>query len=368
MALRRRRRVALQFGLVANPENRRAAFFRAALERSGLPPAVEVSWEQVLADASNLERLASCERIRVDSFGENPRVHDALIALGGAPGVCLEHGELAYLEEAHIGWLALLARLQQLGVDDQVWLSQPSHVATMFDKWQTHVLWAAAGLPRPACQLLPRTFEELTSVLPAKGRWFLKPLHGSSASGVCALRKANGRMQLTAPIELVREDGQVKLFNSLRIRSFGREDDIQAILGALLPSGMIEEDWLPKARLGDLELDLRVVVVAGEARHVVVRQSRHPMTNLHLGNQRGELSDFVAAFGEAALQSCLDLAEAALACFPSTLYAGVDVLFGRDRQPRLLEINAFGDLLPGVLHRGEDTATAIVRAALREPS
>lgn len=358
----------MQLGLITNPELRRAAFVRAALQGAGLPPAIEVSWEQMLADAESLHVLSACDRIRVDSFGENPRVHAALIALGGAPGARLEFGELGYLKEAHIGWRCLLQQLERLAVSPSVWLSQPTHIATMFDKWASHLDFVDAGIERPTSRLLPTRCGEFLAELPAKGRLFLKPLNGSSASGVCALRWNEVRMQLTAPIELVREEGGVRLFNSLRIRSYGKAADICAILDAMLPAGMIGEEWLPKARINGLEFDLRVLVIGGEARHVVVRQSRHPMTNLHLGNKRGELSSFVREFGEAALGACLELAEQAMGCFPETLYAGVDVLFGKDRRPRVLEINAFGDLLPGVLHRGEDTATAIVRAAAKAVS
>src|SRR5690606_20216253 len=108
----------------------------------------------------------------------------------------------------------------------------------------------------------------------------------------CAFQWGGVRMQLTAPIEIERKGAELRLFNSLRIKTFTKREDVTAILERLLPDGMLAEDWLPKARLADLDFDLRVLVIAGEARHIVVRQSRHPMTNLHLGNQRGELNAF----------------------------------------------------------------------------
>ena len=49
--------------------------------------------------------------------------------------------------------------------------------------------------------------------------------------------------------------------------------------------------------------------------------------------------------------------------FPGSLYMGIDLLISPDyRSHAILEVNAFGDLLPGVLSRGVDTYTAEVLA------
>ena len=51
--------------------------------------------------------------------------------------------------------------------------------------------------------------------------------------------------------------------------------------------------------------------------------------------------------------------------FPRSLYGGLDVLVPQGvGDPFLLEINAFGDLLPNLLHREQDTYTAEILAAL----
>jgi hypothetical protein len=123
------------------------------------------------------------------------------------------------------------------------------------------------------------------------------------------------------------------------------------------------ERWFPKAALGGRVLDLRVVVIAGEPRHVVVRTSRSPMTNLHLGNARGDVAAVRAAAGEgawaAAMRTCVRVAR----CFPRTLQVGVDLMFRVGwRDHAVAEVNAFGDLLPGVLADGLDTYGAQVAA------
>jgi hypothetical protein len=52
-----------------------------------------------------------------------------------------------------------------------------------------------------------------------------------------------------------------------------------------------------------------------------------------------------------------------MACFPASMYAGLDLLLTPGfRRHAVLEVNAFGDLLSGVLHDGADTYEAELRA------
>lgn len=109
------------------------------------------------------------------------------------------------------------------------------------------------------------------------------------------------------------------------------------------------ERWLPKAMSGGRAADLRVVVVAGRATHAVVRTSRHPMTNLHLGGARGDLDAVRTAIRAAGgdFAEVLEVAERAAGCFPGTLCVGVDILPATGwRRFTVGEVNAFGDLLP----------------------
>src|SRR5690606_8620987 len=108
--------------------------------------------------------------------------------------------------------------------------------------------------------------------------------------------------------------------------------------------------------------DMRVLVINGEARHWVVRQSRNPMTNLHLGNSRADSKQFERVLGGNKLSEAFHVAEQAARCFPSSLYAGVDVLLDSHGRSLVGEINAFGDRLPRLTHRGESAYEAIARA------
>lgn len=118
---------------------------------------------------------------------------------------------------------------------------------------------------------------------------------------------------------------------------------------------VVVERWFPKAGIDGRSIDLRVMVIDGRARHCVVRTSRSPVTNLHLGNQRGDLSVVQTRLGPAGWGQVVDLAERAAGCFPDTMTVGVDLMIntGWDRFA-VAEVNAFGDLLPGVLVDGRD--------------
>ena len=91
--------------------------------------------------------------------------------------------------------------------------------------------------------------------------------------------------------------------------------------------------------------------------HSVVRLGRHPMTNLNLLGGRGSLeqvSQKIGSVGWAGIQRTCE--EVMTTCFPESLYAGIDVRVSPDfRHHQVLEVNAFGDLLPDVLCNGKDT-------------
>ena len=69
----------------------------------------------------------------------------------------------------------------------------------------------------------------------------------------------------------------------------------------------------------------------------------------------------------AAWAGLLAAAKTAATAFPGALYAGVDVgLTAGSKRPVVFEVNAFGDLIPGVVDvRGRDTFRAEIDAYLR---
>ena len=135
------------------------------------------------------------------------------------------------------------------------------------------------------------------------------------------------------------------------------------MIDALCAHRVHVEEWIPKAGLDGRTFDLRVVVIDGTARQIVARLSRSPMTNLHLLNRRGDPAAVLERMGPEAWRAARRTCERAAAAFPGCLHLGVDLLVAPGfRRHAVLEANAFGDLLPGVLHQGVDTYGAEIRA------
>ena len=343
----------IRFTVVGNPGNRRIALFAGAVRAAGLPPPRVLPWLDVACGRVVVEAGAL---VRIDSPGEDGEV-DRRFRDAVEP---IEHGRIESFTGWYRGFQAALARLGDglAGTPGVEVLNRPDDLAVMFDKPRTAGRLAAAGVPLPPALGPVAGWEELRATLAAAGwsRAFLKPAHGSSASGVVALAIAGGRVRATTSVELVRCGRGVRLYNSLMVRTYDDERDVATIVDALGADRVHVERWLPKAGLDGRVIDLRVVVIAGRPTHAVVRASRSPLTNLHLGNQRGDVTRLRAAMGErtwaAAMVSCVRAA----ACFPRTLQVAVDLLLAPGwRRHAVAEVNAFGDLLPGVLAGGRDT-------------
>lgn len=312
--------------------------------------------------------------MRLESPGGCWEVHRRLLALGAeAPGegerispedamkLANDGSGLRWAGQQHAGFQRALARLAAEAPPQTRWVTPPAVVAALCDKAAVHERLEAAGLP-VAPRLRVRTPRELDQAGPA----MVKLRYGSSAAGMAAFRRSRGRRSLVTSMA---RDGAGP-YSTLRLRRLHQDDEIDAVLGWLLAEGAHVERWLPKARLNGAEFDLRVVVVAGQAAQLVVRVARHrnPMTNLHLGNARGDPEEARRAVGAERWGEALERATAAARLYPDALCVGVDVMISPGRGPVLLELNAFGDLLPGVLWRGLDTYGAQVQAMFGQMS
>lgn len=331
-----------RLAVVGNPDNRRVTMLLDAAARSGLPAPRVVSWRQVLTAGG--ARFDADEWVRLDSPGEDPGV-DALLRGSGDP---------TRVADGPRWYAALLAAVGTLRGGRR--LTDTHDLAVLFDKRRCHAALAGAGVPVPASPTsgadapVPRDWPQVRELATAAGlrRFFVKPAHGSSAAGVVAVETASGgRVQARSSVEIA-ADG---VYNSLRVRRFTGETEVGSLVDALAGERLHIEAWLPKPSWRGRTADLRVVVVAGRATHAVLRTSTHPMTNLHLGGRRGDLDIARTAFDSSGYgwDHALAVAERAAARFPRTLCVGVDLLpAGNWRGATVGEVNAFGDLLPGL--------------------
>jgi hypothetical protein len=361
-----------RFVILGNLDNRRVTGFVAALDRAGWPAPILLAHRELLADPSRL--LAVPDQplwLRIDSVGEDPEVERMLLARGFAAlpddARCERHdprrapprfGQLVAPRQHHLGLLAYFGALEQVFAERPSWrvLNPIADLRVLFDKRESSRRYAAAGIPVP--DPLPRSTmaaitcgEQLRAAMVERG-WpavYVKLASGSSASGVALYRHVPSRPAHERDLVLttVAQTPEGR-FNSLRLQRLSERGSIDDLLAWLLGEGAQIERAIPKARLDRRSFDLRVLVVAGEPALCVVRQSPHPITNLHLGGSRGDLDQLRRLVPPpawaAAVRSC-----AWVAAQHGCHHVGVDLLFERDLVGhRVIEANAFGDLLPNL--------------------
>jgi len=348
------------FLIIGNPDNRRVSAFVDAVRAEGGPEPLVFAHRDLLDDLGPLEAVPDTPRwVRVDAVGEDAEVERRLLQLGyvGGDGELdpehvarrpWRHGEVLAPRQHHRGFTRYLERLDAAFANKPAWrpLSPVPSILRLFDKpatWRRH---AQAGLPVPeAIDPAPRTPDDLRAAMRARG-WgtaYVKLSCGSSASGLGVFTVEPTERLMTTLAR--RGDGW---FNSLRVLRRSRREDIDAALAFILAAGAHVERAVPKARLEGAFFDLRVLVVDGAPCFTVVRQSTHPITNLHLGGWRGDLATLRRAAPPGALEALYETARRSAAeqgCFQ----VGVDVLLTRGLgEHRIIEANAFGDLIPGL--------------------
>ena len=385
-----RRRRPVPFVVIGNPGTRRIDLFQSALRRLGLPPARVVSYADLIAgrDARERQALPGAVRpgavVRIESPDQDFGVERAILALGadaaGEDGcdslpravverLPFEPGRMLSSRQWYLGLCEALRLIERQLADcpDHQLMNHPADVAVMFDKRRCHERLLRCGVPVPQSLGPVGSYDELVERMRRAGcyRVFVKPAHGSSACGVVAYQTNGREHHATTTVEMERRGKELCLFTSRRLRVYRDVREIAELVDALCRQRVHVERWLPKAGIDDRTFDLRVVVIAGQAKHVVVRSSRGPLTNLHLGNARASAERVRAKMGEAAWDAACRTCERALACFAGSLYAGIDLLISPGfRRHAILEVNAFGDLLLDTYCDGLDTYTAEVLALL----
>ncbi|OQP41079.1 hypothetical protein A4H97_15900 [Niastella yeongjuensis] len=364
----------MQFTIIGNPENRRVTAFCDTLTQLGHKDALVIPYKYWL-NRKKRPSIPAGSIIKIDSPGEDELARTLLVAKGKdipyATTTPAEHGEIKDMPAWYAGycnWLQEMQLLLQEQPELQV-MNDPADIQLQFNKPVCQELLEQQGIPVP--QRLPAFthYEELVLYMQQRNihKVFIKPAHASSASGVIAFRKAGHRVQAVTAAEMVTTGKGVQLFNSLKVLTYTNEADIATLVNRMVAENVFAEEWLPKATLHDRFFDVRVLVIAGKARHTVIRTSATILTNLHLGNRRGDLNEFNAIIGNNKLQEIKHLAEQAAACFPKSLYMGIDILLTADlRKTVVLEVNAFGDLLPGLLDEGETCYEAQINAMIKK--
>jgi glutathione synthase/RimK-type ligase-like ATP-grasp enzyme len=365
----------LNFLLVANPESPRVELVQSALAQFGLPPALLVPYEELLAGRCYLDELTDPDTwVRFEAPERNFEVVRSLIAAGAESMTEGAHqkisatealqlsddlGRIYYPRQWFLGWEKCLkewnAQIQRRC------LNHPEDIILMFDKPRCQNLLAQNGIPVPSSlneEYPLENAEQLRDRMDRKNceRVFVKLAHGSSASGVVAFERRGNTERAITTVERVVEQGELRFYNSRKIRQYRKPQEIDDILNFLIREGVQIETWMPKARLEGREFDLRIVVIGGKACQSVVRVGNSPMTNLHLGNDRRPIEDLPKQLTEDNWAQMMQTCERAAACFPRSFYCGIDLLIAPNfREHSILEMNAFGDLLQTITWKGQTT-------------
>jgi hypothetical protein len=363
------------FLLICNPENRRASAFQEALAEAGFGPATVISWLSLAEDPSVLEAVDLAEAIvRIDSAGENFEVERAFLRLGWEKvraisperiaELSYDRGRILAPRQAHEGFLSVLRSFAPIFAARPGWrvLSPLEEIEVMFDKRLTSKRYRALGLP------VPPSFDEIGSAEQLAEEMerrkvesvFVKLSCSSSASCLAIYTRSNGRDSMLTTIE----QAKTGWYNTLKVRRLDDARAIREILTVLIRDGSQIEEAIDKATLDGAIFDCRVVVIDGDPEFVVVRQNRHPITNLHLGGWRGSLESLEREAGPAlaeGLESCRRAAES-----HRSFSVGVDLMFERGFSGhRLLESNAFGDLLPNLTKSGKSVYARLIEKVMR---
>jgi glutathione synthase/RimK-type ligase-like ATP-grasp enzyme len=381
-----RRGRALDLVVLGNPGNRRLALLDRALVRCGRPPARVLPYVDYLRGKLQLaDMIREGSVFRIESPGQDFEAEREILAAGigrvpeGAATrldraaldqLAFERGRVYCPKQWFLGYSQVLARIQRDRAlcPAHMVMNDEASIAVLFDKSRCHDWLTSRAIACPRALGPVHSYDELRCRMRAAGvgRVFVKLACGSSGSGVVALESSGPRTQAFTTAEMVEQGGRLLLYNSRRIRRIGDERSIARLVDTLAAEGVHVEPWVPKAGLDGHAFDVRVVVIAGRPEHAVVRLSRSPITNLHLKNRRGRVEALQERMGASAWESLLATCRQVAAAFPGCHYLGVDVaVLPGYRRHAVLEVNAFGDLLPDVLDgAGRDTYTAEVESLL----
>jgi glutathione synthase/RimK-type ligase-like ATP-grasp enzyme len=350
------------FVLLGAGLGKRVRLMQSARQQLGLPPAILVEWRDWLAQPALLDAALShpCT-FKIESPGDDPALHYRFLQegcqLNGQPIPEIpEHGQLSVSASWFAGFSAAMERLAaSLASRAHVRVfNAPHELLLMTDKLrcQQHLQSHQIKIPRLLGPI--ENFGHLQALLDEHGldQVFVKARYGSSAAGVIAYRRnGRGAQQATTSAQLVQGAQGARIYNVKRLRRYDRPADIAQLVDLLAGQHAYAEAWLPKPRCGNGHYDVRVVTLGGEPAHQVARVGSRVMTNLHLDNRRAAIESLLDLTDQLALAQT---ARQAAAAFPASHVIGLDVVVRRG-SAHVLEANAFGDLLPGLLHQGRDT-------------
>ncbi|MDE6618937.1 MAG: STM4014 family protein [Lachnospiraceae bacterium] len=320
-----------QVVLLGSPGTKRTIYLEKAAEQKGLP-IVFTDWNSW----NDCRRLPVAEELFVKI---DPPLWSScsLEELNG-----LADGYIRQLEE--LGSYAQKRKMTFLNI--------PSAMIELLDKRACKARLQQAGLPVTeimqtyVCLNTGKLTAELLFEEMHRQRMhqvFIKPVKGSGAAGVSALRwqPQTGRMALYS-CALLQADGT--FVNTKCLRRFSKTEEVFPLLDRILEMDCIVEQWYAKAEYQGYSYDLRAVVQDGRLDFLLGRLSKGPITNLHLNNR--PLETAALKLPAHTLDDIAKLCQKSMEIYPGLRSAGIDILLEKgSMKPRIIEMNAQGDLI-----------------------
>ena len=371
-----------KWAIVGNPGCRRVAHFQQALADENQAAACLVSYSDLLTSSGRWEdRFSSETYVRLESAAESWETRRLLLKYGYeearsngydaiSPDEVDRRRDASSFEfkprQHYLGYRRLLLRLDQaLTAANAIALQSPGEIACMYDKWACQFNLAAAGIAVPELLAQPKSFQEVHEACQGDGRSMLKMSHGSGGVGCVAMHWSRGRVRAIVSSQTM----QMALPEYANLGAAVQKIDdpwvLEKVVDAICREGAHLEDWVAKAKSHGRPFDLRVVVIAGRARHAIARLGRSPFTNLNLGGERKSLDQLQRPLTSDQWDEINRIAHEVAQCFPQTLQFGLDLVLASTGELLVLEVNAFGDFLLNVFQDGKSPYAAEIAAVDR---
>src|SRR5260221_5821411 len=266
-------RSANSFVVIGIQGSRRIELFQAALDGIGLPPAQIVSYLDVIKDHTILDTIPPDAVVRIESPGKDFETERALLALGAdcddsdgeyerlsrqmVQNLSFEKGLILPSRQWYLGYQALLRRIEPALARYRL-MNTPDGILLMFDKRACHARLQQSGIAVPKRLPPISSYDELLVAMQMTGchRVFIKPAHGSSASGIVAYRTNGNHHQAVTTVEMVELGDELWLYNSRKLQTYHHQKTIATLIDALCRHRVHVEEWIPKAGYNGQAFDL----------------------------------------------------------------------------------------------------------------
>ncbi len=310
--------------LIGQPESKRTQYFLAAGETLGRPVTF------INLDAGPLPKIIELIKEQKEKF---------VVKIDAPKYNTSEINKLPHLVNQYDALLKSLGALESI-----CFLNRPQAIIETLDKLTCKKKLIEKGVDTtPFYDVKVSDYHTLREFVKKEKayRIFIKPRFGSGAAGVVAYRCQPGGEEV---IYTAMEESQGKLINTKNIHRLTDSTKIAGLLNELMKQEVIIEKWIPKAQHQGLPYDLRVVYQFGHIAFIVARQSKGPITNLHLNNRALNFNEL--SFSQVLMDKIETLCGKAFSCFQGLNSVGIDVLIQvKNQHPLIIEMNGQGDLI-----------------------